>query len=134
MAQGAADHDAVGAGRFGRVEDGVGELDDDAGAREGEVGAAAFQAMGPGDGFGTGRFDDPLHDGGGFDAVQVGDVGGAGQQAAVVAGDLEAGQRLVDRGGQALQAQVLGQDLQQVFDLAVQFDAGRRWLFPPVCA
>ncbi len=95
MAQGAGDHDAVGAGALGRGEDVAGELEDDAGPREGEVGAAAFQAVAPGDGFGAGGVDDPLHDGGRFDAVELRDIGRPGQEAAVVAGDLEAGQRLL---------------------------------------
>ena len=120
VAQGAGDHDAVGAGRLGGGEDLAGELEDDAGARQGEVGAAALQPVAPGDGLGTGGVDDPLHDGRGLDAVQVRHVGGAGQQAAVVAGDFQPGERLLHRPARRSRPIVRGQDLQQMLDRLVQ--------------
>ncbi len=89
MAQGAGDHDAVGAGALCRGEDLAGEVDDHAGPGEGEVGAAAFQAVAPFYRFGAGCSDDPLHDGRRFGAVQLRHIGRPGEEAAVVAGDFE---------------------------------------------
>src|SRR6185369_6533335 len=52
--------------------------------------------------------------------VQLRHSGGAGQQAAVVAGDLEAEERLFHRLLQARQAEVAGQDLQNVLHRLAQ--------------
>ena len=71
--------------------------------------------------FSTDRLDDPLHDGRRFNAVQIRNVSGSGQQAAVVTGNFEAGQRFIDCGGQALQSQIFGENFQQMLDVAVQF-------------
>ena len=76
VAEWAGDHDAVGPGPLGGGEDVAGELEHHAGAREGEVGAAALQPVTPGDRLGPRRRDDVLHDAGSFGAVQLRHLGG----------------------------------------------------------
>ena len=121
MTKRTADHDAVGTGRLGRFKNRIGKLNHNTRTGKGKVGAAALQAMGPGYRLGADRLDYLLHDGGRFDTVQVGYIGRTGQQTAVVAGNLQARQRLVHSGSQALQTQVAGEDFEQMFDLAINF-------------
>src|SRR6266568_2888850 len=114
VAQGTGDHDAVGPGRLGRGEDVAGELQHDPGARQGEVGAAAFEPVAPADRFGTCRLYDPLHDGGGLGAVELGHVGWTGEATPVVAGDFQPGEGFLYRAAEPLKAKVSGQDVEQV--------------------
>ncbi len=91
-------------------------------APQGEVGAAAFEPVAPADRFGTCRLYDPLHDGGGLGAVELGHVGWTGEQTPVVAGDFQPGERFLYRAAEPLKAKVSGQDVEQVLHFFVGRD------------